>query len=88
MVYCYACIIILCSELNCCVDYSEVLRNGKLVSRDVQSRYLNLGSVSVCFFLNSDSVWDELGWVKKMPFGFDIMVICYSCNGKYYSDSG
>jgi len=39
----------------------------------------------------------KLGWLqfgmslvrlKKMRFGSDIVVIYYSCNSKYYSDSG
>jgi len=39
---------------------------------------------------NSDSVRYEFGSVqfKKTRFGSDIIVIYYSCNCKYYSDSG
>jgi len=42
--------------------------------RDVQYRFLT----SVRFLKNSEWVW----------FGSDIIVIYYSCNSKYYSNSG
>jgi len=40
------------------------------------------------FEKNSDSVRNEFCLVQKTRFGSDIIIIYYSCNSKYYSDSG
>jgi len=57
--------------------------------RDVQNRLFYFGSVSVQFLeKNSVLVRNEFGSVQKMQFVSDIIVIYYSCNTKYYSDSG
>jgi len=64
--------------------------NLKQAFRDVQNEFSNFTLVSVWFFEKTRmaSVWNEFGSVKKMRFGSDIVVIYYSCNSKYYSDSG
>jgi len=51
------------------------------------NRLFYFGSVSVGFSEKLDSVRNEFGLVKKTQFGSDIVVIYYSCNSKYYSDS-
>ena len=63
------------------------LRNRELLARndddDIRFRFSFLKK-------NSDSVRNEFGSVpfKKTRFGSDIIVIYYSCDSKYYSDSG
>ena len=42
--------------------------------------FFYFGSVSVRFFKNSDSVWNEFGSGKKMQFVLNIIVIYYSLN--------
>jgi len=46
--------------------------------------------ILVLFLKTWALVWNEFCLVrfKKMKFGSDITVIYYSCDSKYYSDSG
>jgi len=58
--------------------------------RDVRNRLFYFCSVYVLFSkINSDSVLNQFGSVrfKITRFGSDSIVIYYSCNSKYYSDS-